>query len=200
MVIYLFNGKGGSGKTLLSFLLASAFSEAGKRVAIRDLDFSATGSASDYISNLKRNSNTKVRLEEKGTAYDILFLDTEGHLNDKAGHIVEEVKDCLAQSDIILFPTSPSLGEVWGLKRTISVVTPYLPSGASPAMFFNRVKQNTRVAHGIESIKQSINIRSLESKISDSTSYQEVPVAGWKSLPKRYKYEIQQLAMEIALL
>ena len=56
MNILLCNGKGGTGKTTLSVLLAHALAEAGKTVAVQDRD--PQGTATKW---LKENEGGKVR-------------------------------------------------------------------------------------------------------------------------------------------
>ena len=57
MMITLCNGKGGTGKTTMTVLLAHALAEAGKKVAVHDLD--PQGTATEWLTGL---DNTKVEL------------------------------------------------------------------------------------------------------------------------------------------
>ncbi len=69
MNILLCNGKGGTGKTTLTVLLAHALAEAGKKVAVLDRD--PQGTATQWI---KECESKKVALYDHASKYDAVFI------------------------------------------------------------------------------------------------------------------------------
>ena len=113
MNVLLCNGKGGTGKTTLTVLLAYAMAEAGKKVAVLDRD--PQGTATKWIQECDGN---KVLLYDHGSEYDAVFIDTPPRLDSLAR--------ALASCSIAVIVCSPSPADLWTTKNTVEEIQPHL--------------------------------------------------------------------------
>lgn len=185
MTITLCNGKGGSGKTTLSILLASALTEAGHHVAVRDCDPQAT--ATRWIGEL---STLKVAAD--GETYDALIIDTPPRLDSRALH------DSLAQSDLAILVTSPSPADLWTSRDTVKALSSHFPNLLRARVLFNQVQAKTVLSRDLAEMAERIGLRALTSIIHRRQAYQHAALLGWKALNAEAREEVLKVALEIA--
>lgn len=185
MVITLCNGKGGSGKTSLAVLLAHALAEAGKNVAVHDLD--PQGTARNWIRECGKS--LKVALYERGKKYDALFIDTPPRL--------EAIPAALASCNVAVIVCSPSPADLWTTRDTAAAIRPHLPKGARLRLLFNGVSANTVLARDLPAIAERIGIQALKATISRRQCYQHAALLGWSALDSAAREEVYKAALEI---
>ncbi|MDT7810652.1 MAG: chromosome partitioning protein [Acidobacteriaceae bacterium] len=187
MTITLCNGKGGSGKTTLSILLASALAEAGHSVAVKDCDPQAT--ATRWINEVQ-----KLRVAAVGETYDALIIDTPPRLDSR------ELHESLAASDIVILVTSPSPADLWTSRDTVAAVSAHIREATKTRVLFNQVQSKTVLARELADMAGRIGLRPLNSVIHRRQVYQHSALLGWKALNPEAREEILKVALEIAAL
>ena len=188
MIITLCNQKGGSGKTTLSFLLASAFSEIGKSVGMVDLDPQQT--ATRAITNLQQQDATKLQLTEKPKGYDVIFIDTPPRLDATLG-------GALAQSDKIILVSSPSPADLWSTQESREFVESHARPSADKKLLFNSVVKTARLTRDLETIGKAIGFEPMEKYLTRRQAYQYAILQGWSVLKPSERSEVQEVAMEM---
>lgn len=183
MIICLCNGKGGSGKTTLAVLLAHALGEAGKSVAVHDLDPQKTA------SNWLRECGSKVAMYQSGSKYDAVFIDTPPRL--------EALPAALASCSVAVIVCSPSPADLWTTRDTAGVIRPNLPKGARLRLLFNGISANTILSRDLPALADRIGVRALEATISRRQCYQHAALLGWKALDAAAREEVFRAALEI---
>jgi chromosome partitioning protein len=185
VIITLCNGKGGSGKTTLAVLLAHALAEAGKRVAVHDLDPQAT--ARNWLRECGKSM--KVAIYESSNKYDAVFIDTPPRL--------ESLPAALAACSVAVIPCSPSPADLWTTRDTAAAVRTHLPKGAKLRLLFNGVLANSILARDLPALAARIGVKALETTISRRQCYQHAAVIGWPALDAAAREEVYKAALEI---
>jgi len=183
MIITICNGKGGSGKTTLAVLLASALVEAGKLAAVLDLD--PQGTATNWL----RESGSKVAMYDSARKYDAVVIDTPPRL--------EALPRALASCSVAVLVCSPSPADLWTTRDTAAAIRPNLPRGARLRLLFNGVQHNTVLARDLPALAEKIGVQALESTISRRQCYQHAALLGWQALDGDAREEIRRAALEI---
>ena len=184
MRIALCNGKGGTGKTTLSVLLACALSETGKRIALHDLDPQAT--ASLWVAN---SQGMKVLQYEKGADYDAVFVDTAPRLDLLPG--------ALADCSLAVIACSPSPADLWTSQHTAQALHRAGFAPESIRLLFNGVSPNTMLARELPDLAKRIGVSALRSTVSRRQCYQHAALMGWKALDASAREELFKAALEI---
>lgn len=184
MNILVCNGKGGTGKTTLSVLLAHALAEAGKRVAVLDLDPQATATAW-----LRECDSGKVGLYETGSEYDAVFIDTPPRLDALA--------PALARCSVAVIVCSPSPADLWTSRDTAAAIRDKLPDGARLRLLFNGVLSHTVLARELPDLAKRVGVKALRSTISRRQVYQHAALLGWKALDVAAREELFKAALEV---
>lgn len=151
-VITIAQQKGGSGKTTIAAHLAVAFSQAGKNVAIIDIDPQQTltmwynirqeklGQALNNLSFVTgsgwRVSNEISRLKNN---HDIIIIDSQPHTDTEA-------KSAIRESDLVIIPVQPSPADLWASGATISLAE---KENKDIAILLNRMSSNSKLAREI---------------------------------------------------
>lgn len=169
MTITLCNGKGGSGKTTLSILLATALAEAGHKVAVRDCDPQAT--ASRWIAE-----NERLQLAVPGEHYDALIIDTPPRLDSAA------LRESLSVADAVILVTSPSPADLWTSRDTVSFLKTHFPKPGRARVLFNQVQTKTVLSRELadtpsrlESPRRRSARRSAQSRSGDGRTREPLP-------------------------
>jgi len=184
MIITLCNAKGGAGKSTLAVLLALALAEAGKRVAVRDLDPQRT--ATHW---LRESDSRKVALYDGGANYDAVFIDTPPRL--------EALPAALAPCSVAVIVCSPSPADLWTTRDTAAQIRQHLPKGARLRLLFNGVQANTILARDLPALADRIGVEALKATISRRQCYQHAALMGWTALDAAAREEIFTAALEI---
>jgi len=184
MNILLCNGKGGTGKTTLAVLLAHALAEAGRRVAVHDLD--PQGTARSW---LRECDSSKVAEYETGAAYDAVFVDTAPR--------PDTLPAALASCSIAVLVCSPSPADLWTTRDTAATIRPHLPKGARLRLLFNGVQAHTILARELPDLAKRIGVDVLSTTISRRQCYQHAALLGWQALDLAAREELFKAALEI---
>ena len=186
MNIALCNGKGGTGKTTLTVLLAHALAEAGKRVAVLDLDPQATATAW-----LRECDSGKVAEydQRQAAAYDAVFMDTPPRLDALA--------PALARCSVAVLVCSPSPADLWTTRDTAAAIRDKLPKGARLRLLFNGVCANTVLARELPDLAKRIGVEALTTTISRRQCYQHAALLGWRGLDQAAREELFRAALEV---
>lgn len=184
MNILLCNGKGGTGKTTLTVLLAHALAEAGKRVAVLDLDPQATATAW-----LRECESKKVAEYETGAEYDAVFMDTPPRLDTLA--------PALARCSVAVIVCSPSPADLWTSRDTAAALRDKLPKGVRLRLLFNGVLSHTVLSRELPDLAERIGVKALRSTISRRQCYQHAALLGWKVLDPAAREELFKAALEV---
>jgi len=184
MNILLCNGKGGTGKTTMAVLLAHALAEAGKRVAVLDLDPQATATAW-----LRECDGAKVAEYEPGAEYDAVFTDTPPRLDALA--------PALARCSVAVIVCSPSPADLWTSRDTAAAIRDKLPRGGRLRLLFNGVLSHTVLARELPDLAKRVGVKPLRSTISRRQCYQHAALLGWKALDVAAREELFKAALEV---
>lgn len=183
MNIALCNGKGGTGKTTLSVLLAQAIAQAGRRVALLDLDPQHT--ASRWLAE----ASGGVEVYSRGQTYDAVLIDTPPRL--------DTLRAALPSVEIALLVSSPSPADLWTTQATAEEVRPLLGRGGRLRVIFNNVQNGTVLARDLSTMAERIGVPALRSAISRRQAYQHAALLGWRALDASARDELCAAAVEI---
>jgi chromosome partitioning protein len=183
MIITFCNGKGGSGKTTVAVLLAQALAEAGRRVALRDLD--PQGTATAWI----REAGSKVAIYDPREQYDAVLIDTPPR--------VEALPRAIAACSVAVLVCSPSPADLWTTRDTAAAIRPALPKGAKLRLLFNGVQHGTVLSRDLPALADRIGIKAFSNTISRRQCYQHAALLGWQALDGDAREEIRRAALEI---
>ena len=184
MKILLCNGKGGTGKTTMSVLLAHALAEAGRRVAVLDLDPQATASAW-----LRECDGSGVAEYDRAEQYDAVFVDTPPRLDTLAA--------ALPSCSIAVLVCSPSPADIWTTRDTAEALRPHLQDGSRLRILFNGVQAHTILARELPDIAKRIGVKALKTTISRRQCFQHAALLGWQALDLAAREELFKAALEI---
>jgi chromosome partitioning protein len=186
MTVTLCNGKGGSGKTTLTVLLAAALSEAGHQAAVLDTDPQKT--ATRWIQEAGG-----AHIAQEGSKYGVLFVDTAPRLETR------QVAEAVRRADVVIVVTSPSPADLFTSRDTVSMLE---REGVKKRAYvlFNQVQPGTILARELEDMAARIGLPALKSKLQRRQAYQHAVLLGWKSLPGEAREEVLKVALEITAL
>lgn len=184
MNILICNGKGGTGKTTLTVLLAHALAEAGKTVAVLDRD--PQGTATKWLNECE---SKKVALYNHTLKYDAVFIDTPPRL--------DTLTPSLASCSVAVLICSPSPADIWTTRDTVEAIRPHLPSRSRLKILFNGVRANTLLSRELPDIAKRIGVDALSTTITRRQCYQHAALLGWQALDLAAREEIFKAALEI---
>ena len=118
--------KGGAGKTTLVIQLATALAEAGRRIAVVDID--PQGSLTAWMRQRERRGDAvpELRFSMVGgwrlsVELDRLRNEHEVVLVDSPPHAETDAKVAIRAADLVLVPCQPSLLDVWASAPTVEL-------------------------------------------------------------------------------
>jgi chromosome partitioning protein len=186
VIITICNGKGGSGKTTLTVLLACALGEAGHHVAILDTDPQKT--ASRWITAIGGP-----QLAQEGHTYSALLIDTAPRLEARA------VAEAIRRADVVILVTSPSPADLFTSQDMVAVIEREGARGRA-RILFNQVQPGTILARELAEMAERIGLPALTNKLHRRQAYQHAVLLGWKSLHSEAREEVLKVALEITAL
>lgn len=187
MIVTLCNGKGGSGKTTATVLLALALAEAGRRVGVSDRD--PQGSASLWLKDMTGENRPEV--VKRGEVYDVVFVDTPPRLD------APQVQDAIREADKVLLVSSPSPADLWTTKASGDFIKSYLVKKTPARVLFTNVQEGTLLARELKGVADQVGVRGLSNVLRRRQCYQHAAVLGWGGLTTAAKEEVMKLALEI---
>jgi len=183
MIVTLCNGKGGSGKTTVTILLASALTEAGHNVAVLDTDPQST--ATRWIAEVGG-----LTLAQNGKSYGALFIDTPPRLDSK------QLADSISRADVIVVVSSPSPADLFTSRDTVALISKHNAVNRS-RILFNQVQPGTILARDLSDMADRIGLKTFKNQLHRRQAYQHAVLLGWKSLPLEAREEVFKVALEI---
>jgi chromosome partitioning protein len=185
VVVTFCNGKGGTGKTTLSVLLALALKEAGHEVAIHDVDPQKT--ATRWVQEVGG-----IELGEVGKA-PVTIVDTPPRLDGP------QTLGSLRKADLIVLVTSPSPADLFTSLDTAALLK---REGLSDRarLLYNQVEQGTLLSRNLVQMADKIGVPALANHLQRRQAYQHAVLLGWKSLGPKAREEALRVALEIVAL
>ncbi len=160
--------KGGAGKSTLAIHLAVAWSKAGKKVAIVDIDPQA--SVSHWDERRGGNGNGElphvVKLSGWRTAGEVerLARDHDLVLIDSPPHAATEARIAVRAARLVLVPMQPSLMDLWATQATLDMAK----AERVPALIvLNRVPARSRAAEEVASEAANIGVPLADARIGN---------------------------------
>lgn len=119
----LYSQKGGSGKTTLTIHLAVAAQDAGKRVAVIDLDPQCSAvawqrtrkSKTPFVVAIPDSELVRALDGAKSDGFDLVFIDCPPHAAPVAARII-------AAANMVLIPVRPSPMDIAALPATVQLI------------------------------------------------------------------------------
>lgn len=185
MTITLCTGKGGTGKTSLSVMLAATLADAGRAVHVIDLDPQRT--ATKWITEA----------QPPGVTLDapppdcITIIDTPPRL-DAPG-----VMDAIRNADVVAVVCTPSPVDAWTGKETAHTVKRTAGKRARTRIVFNMVQGGTLLAQDLNGTAALIGMPAFKTTIARRTCYAHAALYGMKALTSTARQELLRLALEI---
>jgi chromosome partitioning protein len=147
MIITIAQQKGGAGKTTLAAHLAIAWADAGKSVAIIDIDPQA--SLASWFAMREKRVEAGAPISGKGSLHHLavagwriagkaaeLARNHDVVLIDSPPHADTEARFAISAADLVLIPVQPSPMDVWASEATLTIAK----GEKTPALVvFNRV-------------------------------------------------------------
>lgn len=181
--IAFINGKGGSGKTTLSVLVAASLAEAGHQVTLADTDPQET--ATRWLAERDMGA---IKLASKG-AGGFTLIDTPPILNSPA------VAAAIQRARLILLVSSPSPADLFTAADTAALIKK-VGAGSKARLVFNNVQEGTRLSNKLDFMADKVGLPALKSTVRRRQAYQHAVWLGWLSLPLEARHEIQALTLE----
>lgn len=174
-VISIAQQKGGSGKTTLAAHLASAFSAAGKTVAVIDTDpqeslttWARDRAGLDNVPGVKCAScsswGLRVEINSLKDEADLIIVDTPPRADS-------DIRSTLRASDLVLVPVSSSLLDLWA---TPALLEQAEREGAEVRLVLNRVRAGTRMANEIVEKAGDLGAAMTETSLGNRVCYAEL--------------------------
>jgi chromosome partitioning protein len=152
MIITLVNGKGGSGKTSVSILLAAALAEAGHEAAVLDTDPQQT--ATRWLTE-----TNEVPLALDGRSYGALFIDTPPRLDSK------RLAASIHRADLVVLVTSPSPADLYTSRDTVALLEQEDVKQRARVLF-NQVQTGTILARELDEMAERIGLCTADRRTS----------------------------------
>ena len=197
--------KGGAGKSTLAIHLAVAWSVAGKKVAIVDIDPQASVSHWDERRGSIANGHSSelphvVKLSGWRTANEVERLSREHDLVliDSPPHAATESRIAVRAAQLVLVPMQPSLMDLWATQATLDMAK----AERVPALIvLNRVPARSRAAEEVASEVANIGVPLADARIGNRVALASALTRG-KGITEyeassTAAHEIEALAKEI---
>lgn len=178
MRIALVSGKGGTGKTTLSYLLSMALAKAGQSVAIEDADpqgsLARITAAADWLSN----------------PATITIIDTPPRIDSKV------VLKAIGSADRILIPTTPSPVDLMAVRATMDVIEETKKPATPALVVLNQVRGGTAFGAAAEGILEEQGFPKAAAIIPERQGIQRAMVGGWSAMDSQTREALLALAIE----
>ena len=187
-MLFRSNGKGGTGKTTMTVLLAAALADAGHAAAVMDHDPQAT--ATKWLAEAAPEG---VEIARAGGEYAGIFVDTPPVLTSP------KLAAAIREADVVVVVSSPSPADLWTSRDTAALVKEHLRPKAKARILFNQVQANTVLAREMTELADKIGLKPLKATVHRRQCYQHAALLGWKGLTTEARNEITTLALEVVV-
>ena len=177
------NGKGGTGKTTLSMLVAGVLHDRQLGVGIDDRDPQGNATAVAESFGIPINPNA-----------DIVIIDTAPAIDDPA------TLDAIRQADLVAVVLRPELFDFMSTAATAQVIQRERRPEAKTVIIFNQVRSQTTVAREMLNATEKLPFPVLKTVIPLRSAYSKANRYGWKALPAKDRLEPVQLCIELMTL
>ena len=174
------NGKGGTGKTTLSMLVAGVLKDRGQNVGIDDRDPQGNSTAVAESFGIPINPGA-----------DFVVIDTAPDIDHPA------TVDAIRTADLVVVVLRPELFDFMSTAATAKVIQRKRSPGAKTVVVFNQVRSQTIVAREMMDAKDKIPFPVLNTIIHLRAGYSKANRHGWKSLPPSERAEVLQSCIEL---
>ncbi|MEZ5864464.1 MAG: ParA family partition ATPase [Geminicoccaceae bacterium] len=145
-IVTIAQQKGGAGKTTLAIQLATAMRQAGKSVAVVDIDPQASLTAWVRLREHEARDAAELRFSmvggwRLGVELDRLKREVERIVVDSPPHAESDAKGAIKAADLVLVPCQPSPLDIWASKSTLDIA---INEGRRHALVLNRVPPRGR--------------------------------------------------------
>lgn len=185
MIVTLCNGKGGVGKSTVSVLLTLLLDHIGVEAGLHDRD--PQGTATFWLQNLEKSP------ADPAKQYDHQVIDTPPQLNSPL------FTTSVSQADRVVIVCSPSPTDLWTTKDTVETVEGVKKPDADVFLLFNKVRNGTTLAKGIDALAEQIGVSKLPGHLSDRQSYQHAALFGIEGLNTEALDELSEIGKSIFL-
>jgi chromosome partitioning protein len=157
-IITIAQQKGGAGKTTLAVQLATAMRQAGRSVAVVDIDPQASLTAWMRLREHEAGEAAEIRFSmvggwRLGVELDRWKRECERIIVDSAPHAESDADRAIKAADLVLVPCQPSPLDIWASKSTLDIA---IKDGKPAFLVLNRVPPRGR---SVDEALQSIAAR-----------------------------------------
>ena len=160
--------KGGAGKSTLAIHLAVAWSGAGRKVAIVDIDPQASvshwderrgGNGNGELPHVVKLSGwrTAGEVERLGREHDIVLIDSPPHADTDA-------RIAVRAAQLVLVPMQPSLMDLWATQATLDMAK---AERVAALIVLNRVPARSRAAEEVAAEVANLGVPLAEARIGN---------------------------------
>jgi len=178
-VIAVAQRKGGAGKSTIAANLATAFAEAGERVALLDIDPQRSLARWDELRGRARKarplhfeapSGWRVPgvLDRLRGEQDVVLLDT-------APHDDTDARVAIRSADLVLVPLQPSAADMWSMDATLDLAR---KEGRPAVLVLNRVPGTGRLREQVAAEIEGRGLPLLAPALGNRTVFAQAFMAG----------------------
>lgn len=178
-VIAVAQRKGGAGKSTIAANLATAYAEAGERVALLDLDPQHSLARWDEMRG--RNSKAHPLHFEAPSGWrvpvilDRLRKESDLVLLDTAPHDDSDARTAVRNADLVLVPLQPSAADLWSMEATLELAK---KEGKPLALVLNRAPASGRLRDQVTAAIAERRLPLLDPTLGNRTAFAQAFMAG----------------------
>lgn len=176
----MISGKGGEGKSSLAYLLARALTQAGRSVAVQDLDPQGT------LRHLLEGADWLAE-----DVADVTVVDTPPRIDAPV------VLAAIEGADRIVVPVSPSPVGIAALRATLDVVNGKRSTGTPVLVVINRTRAGTALTASARTALESLGTTVAATEIPERQSIQKAFLGDWRTLEVATRETVLALALEV---
>jgi chromosome partitioning protein len=191
MNLVFVNGKGGTGKSTVCYLVGLALAQAGKGVCITDLD--PQRSLKGWI-NQERDGFLTVPDHGYVEGCEIELIDTRPAIDDRA------VTEAIESADVIVVPVSPSPADLGTARATVDVIREHKRDGAAAILVINRARTHTTFTDNARDVLSVLGLPIAATDIPERQCIQRAVMGGWSELDGDTRGRLLNLAIELMTL
>ncbi len=182
-VLTITSRKGGTGKTLLTIVLASSLAEGGAHVALLDAD--PNGSAYRWVTNTYAGPAIAAHAEADAERLaELLPALADQHASlivDTAGFGNQAAIVAAAGADAVLVPVTPGEGDLVEAQRTVAYVEGLARSTRRPIpvrVVANRIRRTTTLSQHVLAEIDKLGLPRLQAALSEAVAFGEIGFSG----------------------